>query len=147
MNNWYGEIDWRKYHPAAKTLLNDPFYWDILDAYSPHGSDDGADVFSKFQAWRSECPLGESKGFLEKLLDSWGINIHFQDAEDTMMDQMRDNAQISLAFAHLKIDGLCPEWCRLDAINSINRRRRFATTDERTDTLDKMKQKLESLAP
>ena len=51
------EIDWAEYHPAARELLNDPFFWREADDYAPHGNDTGADLMSDFRAWRSSRRL------------------------------------------------------------------------------------------
>jgi hypothetical protein len=43
------DIDWREYHPDARHLLTDVFFWSVIDDYAPHGNDTGADLFVDFR--------------------------------------------------------------------------------------------------
>ena len=49
-------IDWDDWHPAARKLLNDPFFWDQGSDYSPHGNDTGADLLADFKKWHGQHP-------------------------------------------------------------------------------------------
>ncbi|WGX98601.1 hypothetical protein [Nocardioides sp. L-11A] len=42
------DIDWSLYAPGARTLLDDPFYWDPADDEVPHGNDTGADLLASY---------------------------------------------------------------------------------------------------
>jgi len=47
-------IKWEDFHPDAKKILDEPFYWDCVDELSPHGNDEGAEVLVAFQNWRKK---------------------------------------------------------------------------------------------
>lgn len=106
-------INWEVFHPNAKNILNEPFYWDCTDEYSPHGNDEGAEVLEAFQKWRKKNKTGTSSVFFKKLLAGWGLDDGGNDFG------MRDEATIGLAFAHIKIDGGCPSEIREMALTAL----------------------------
>src|SRR4051794_19424192 len=73
------DIDWTEFHPAARILLDDPFFWDCTDGYSPHGNDTGADLIDEFVKWRKSHTQESPQSFLSQLLDQWGISIAWQE--------------------------------------------------------------------
>lgn len=101
-------------HPATKELLADPFFWDILDDYSPHGNDDGADTFATFLGWREQNPDISSRIFIYQLLSNW-------DAYDLSIFGRRtiEDVTIATAFAHLKLEGNCPRWLKKKALGIL----------------------------
>jgi len=50
------EIDWDRFHPRARELLNDPFFWEGANDFAPHGSDTGCDVFADYRKWARRHP-------------------------------------------------------------------------------------------
>jgi len=48
--------DFAPFHPSARTLLPDDFFWDCDDYFSPVGNDDGADVLVGYLRWRLTHP-------------------------------------------------------------------------------------------
>jgi uncharacterized protein YfeS len=132
-------------HPAAKKILDDPFFWDIIDGYSPHGNDDGADTMAKFQQWRKKNAGVSSRTFLSDLFTGWGI----YDAgtpPDLAQDMMR-NATIGLAFAHLKLEGACPRWVKEETLSLLQKEQERMAKDvvtykDRITCYSKMEQAL-----
>ncbi|MEZ2443430.1 hypothetical protein AB6805_17020 [Chitinophaga sp. RCC_12] len=61
-----------KAHPVAKRLMNDEFYFSVIEGTAPFGSDDGADTYAGFKSWRpahsSESPIR----FLQDQIEDWG---------------------------------------------------------------------------
>lgn len=86
MVEWHDNVNWSEYHPEAQSILDDPLFWDETNDYAPHGSDDGADTFYSYRAWRAANADEDSKIFLENMLNGWAINSYREDAEDTLMD-------------------------------------------------------------
>ncbi|TDE09033.1 hypothetical protein [Dyadobacter psychrotolerans] len=58
-------------HPNAQELMNDAFYWDIVDENAPFGNDAGSDAFSQFRNWRKFNPTASPVDFVNQLLESW----------------------------------------------------------------------------
>jgi uncharacterized protein YfeS len=48
----YG-INKHKAHPNASNLINDSFFWDNTNEYSPFGSDEGDTALEEFRKWRA----------------------------------------------------------------------------------------------
>lgn len=46
-----GEVEWAAFHPDARAILDDPFFWSGDDDSSPHGNDTGADLLSAYKRW------------------------------------------------------------------------------------------------
>lgn len=112
-------LDWSEYHPRAREILNDLFFWDCLDDLAPHGNDDGADLLERFKRWRKKSPSGESKTFFDRLMREWGVS----NGREIVTDDIYDCSAIALAFAHLKIDAACPKWAQDEALKALTRRR------------------------
>ena len=62
-----------KAHPIAKSIMQDSFYFNVIEETSPFGSDDGADTYANFKNWLSINPDGNPKVFLLNQIDEWGI--------------------------------------------------------------------------
>jgi uncharacterized protein YfeS len=138
------DLDWTEFHPNARSILDDPFFWDLVDHYSPNGSDGGYDVFMGYKQWRIQNPPGKEKEFLDNLIKGWGFNEI--SCNDEAAHGMLDNALIALAFAAIKFDGTCSEWSAKSALQAIARRRQFPS-DYRHEIFDKIKNKLLMFAP
>lgn len=97
-------IDWRDFHPNARRILDDPFYWEGANDFSPHGNDTGADLLSHYRTWSADHPSADPLDFLRGLVASWGFS---DDNTDPMYRAISDEAAVALAFAELKMRGVC----------------------------------------
>ena len=66
-------IDWRDFHPGAREILDEPFYWESDNDFSPHGNDTGADLLFSYRGWLRRDPTGDPIGFYQRLLRRWAI--------------------------------------------------------------------------
>ncbi len=60
-------IDWADYHANAKSLLDDPLFWNPTD-------DNAFDVLAGFKKWRPKNRRASALNFLDSLFQSWGID-------------------------------------------------------------------------
>ena len=142
-------IDWEDYHPKCRAILDNPFFWNCTDDFSPNGNDTGADVLALYAEWRKRSPKSPAVPFLEQLMRDWGMP-NPPPTDDDTLNATWEEAKIGLAFAQLKIDGLCEEPVRelaLDALSHCRRRmheshREWALLDERLRTIEMMESKL-----
>lgn len=125
------DIDWSGYHPDARQLLDDPFYWDCVDEFAPHGNDTGADVLELFRTWRRRNKAKPVLSFLARLLKDW----EFDDAasalagkplakwsrDDETALEVLDDAAIALAFAQLKLEATIDAEAVASALAAIDR--------------------------
>lgn len=138
-------IDWDEFHPRARAILDDTFYWDCADDFAPHGNDTGADLLESYRDWLKKHRDGQVLRFLESLAREWGDLGEF---ERGILDQ----AHIALAFADLKLRGTCDPDAKQLALEAIESQRTEAQADttwvhrdERLRTLDILEKKLNSL--
>jgi uncharacterized protein YfeS len=138
-------IDWEDFHPRAREILDDPFFWDCANDFSPNGNDTGADLLEAYRDWLKQHKDGQPIQFLERLVRQWG----YPDIEN-MDDDVRDEAAVALAFADIKLRGLCDDEARALAITSIQRQRDDAEAaidwsyrEERLTALRGIEQKLQ----
>lgn len=158
------EIDWDLYHQDARSILDDPFYWDTANDRAPHGNDTGADLLEDFRRWEKRHKDWPPLKFLERELESWGVSAIDWSAEDPAQVrklQVEDwpaltlcnEAAIALAFALLKMRGQCPPEILRMALSAIRRRAIIVRESDLGDqakadwdaALTKMQTKLESL--
>ncbi|MEO7325319.1 MAG: hypothetical protein ABIW82_10875 [Dokdonella sp.] len=142
-------IDWRDFHPDARTILDDPFYWDCANDFAPHGNDTGADLLEDYRKWLRRDPSGDPVGFHARLVRRWGFS------EGPSMESERalvDEAAVALAFAELKIRAACRPAAAVLAKTAIQRQRRQANEaadwphrDERLRSLDLLEAKLSAV--
>jgi uncharacterized protein YfeS len=113
------EIDWSKYHPDARTILDDPFYWECDSDLAPHGSDTGADLFGAYRRWNRRHPSDSPLDLLNRLMKRWEVEpIEWTIADEATVQRLRreapiplslcNEAAIALAFAVVKMRGSCP---------------------------------------
>lgn len=133
-------IDFRDFHPRSREILDDPFFWDCVDDFSPHGNDTGADLLEDYRSWLQKDPDGDPLHFLDRLLESWGLE------GDALVS---DQAAIALAFAELKIRGSSSTPVIRKALNAIQNQLKAVPTQnddpisvEWTGALRRMDQKL-----
>lgn len=138
-------IDWEDFHPRASEILDDPFFWDCANDFSPNGNDTGADLLADYRDWVKGCKSGQPLAFLEILAKRWGYpNIEGMDCE------VKDEAIIGLALAEIKLRAICDQQvCQL-ALKAIERQRTQAQgaiawphRDERLKALDQIETKLQ----
>ncbi|GFE88609.1 hypothetical protein GCM10011488_35630 [Steroidobacter agaridevorans] len=138
------DIDWEEFHPAARDLLDDPFFWDPTDDFSPNGNDTGADLLESYRDWIKRRKQAQPMQFLERLADDWGY-----ESFAAIDDEHRDEAAVGLAFADLKLRGECDPEARALALAAIERQRREAEAakkwkhrEEQLQALEKIERKL-----
>lgn len=108
-------IEWHDYHPKARTLLDDPMFWDVTD-------DTWHDVLAEFKKWRPRNRERSPSMLLEKLLRAWGVDDGANpDDDDDLAQTMRNDASIALAFAQIKMEGACDRDLRDTALAAIER--------------------------
>lgn len=129
------DIDWSDFHPAARNILDDPFFWEVTNFLSPNGNDTGADLLESYRGWISSRKDGQALEFLESLAIQWGYA-----STQLMNDELRNEAVIGLAFADLKLRGKCDDEVRQFALDCLRRQR------TRTENLSISAQKLAQLA-
>lgn len=118
------DIDWSQYHPDAKRLLDAPFYWSEIDDDAPHGNDTGSDLFAAFKRWNKRNPAAQYNDYADRLLKRWGLTgtgVRDQLGDDHL-DQIRQDADIALAFGAIKLRGLCEMSVALVAIRAVEQR-------------------------
>jgi uncharacterized protein YfeS len=120
------EIDWKAFHPNARKLLPEPFYWDGGDDFAPHGNDEGSDVFAEMQKYPRNA------AFTEDTFAS--LAGHFEHASEDEIAKADDRDEtryldfvVAVAFGHIKLHGFCPSWLRDKALSVMTRE--IATLD------------------
>jgi uncharacterized protein YfeS len=125
------DIDWSEYHPEARTLLNDPFFWEEADDNAPHGNDTGADLLHDFRRWRRTHRDKSVSFFVPGLLARWGFEERVRawaqkplcdwTQDDALTVSVHDEATIAVAFAQIKLEGRCDPDVRDSALAAITR--------------------------
>ncbi len=138
-------IDWEDFHPRARTILDDPFFWDSGNDFSPNGNDTGADLLESYRDWLRRHADGQPVRFLECLAQQWG----YRDIEG-MEEEIRDEAAIGLAFAEIKLRATCDQRASRLALEAVKRQRNRAEAatewpyrNERLKSLEKIEAKLQ----
>lgn len=138
-------IDWEDFHPRARQILDDPFFWDGVNDFSPNGNDTGADLLESYRDWLAAHKDGQPIQFLEGLAKQWGYA-----GIGGMDDQVRDEAVIGLVFADIKLRAMCDEQTKRLALEAIGRQRikAKAATDwphrnDRLRSLERIETKLQ----
>lgn len=142
------DIDWEDFHPEARSILDDPFFWTSTDDFSPHGNDTGADLLESYRRWCKRHKDAEPAQFLERLAEEWGYQVFA-----SIDDDVRHEAVIALAFADIKLRGGCDPRARELAMRSIEWQRKQAQEltewphrGERLKALEKIESKLRHVA-
>lgn len=132
------DIEWAKYHPDARRALNAPFFWSETDDDSPHGNDTGSDLFAAFKGWNKRNPTASYEGYVDRLLRRWGLTPEKArgQIDEIQLDWIRQEADIALAFAAIKLRGRCDEAEANAAIRAL---------DQRFDTLSGAPERLEKI--
>ncbi|UQV43793.1 hypothetical protein KIV45_17915 [Janthinobacterium lividum] len=140
-------IDWEDFHPKAREILDDPFFWNCTDDFSPNGNDTGANLLESYRDWHKTHKDVMPIRFLEKLAKQWG----YSDI-DAMDDDVRCEASIALAFADIKLRAACDQQARQLALDSIGQQRTQALADgdwshreEKLNALNQIEAKLKQM--
>jgi uncharacterized protein YfeS len=105
-------------HPAFVKILQEDFYYDCMDEFSPFGNDDGADTLFRLQDWYEEHGnLKDPESFLKEVIEG-ALGMDTQHLRLTDKDQIIkihgnevflfntiDNVIIATAFGQYKIEG------------------------------------------
>lgn len=113
------DIDWDAYHPSARRLLDDPWFWSESDSLAPHGNDTGSDLLNEYLRWTEPDQSRSPTAFLDEVMASWQITpIDWLETDPaTVRSLLRvepiavetcNQAAIALAFALVKVHGTCP---------------------------------------
>lgn len=155
-------VEWDEYHPSARSLLNDPFFWSGIDSDAPHGNDSGADLLNDFKKWNKRHAELPAHKMASRLLKDWeadGMNLRMSDAaavlslleEDSFTLRTADEVMIAVAFAAVKLRGCCDRETRELAMLAIERERipemvsKWKDAGIRRSRLDQLARTLESI--
>lgn len=118
------DIEWDQYHPTARKVLDAPFFWSEIDDDAPHGNDTGNDLLATFRRWNKRNPAASYEGYVDRLLSRWGLTIAKTRGrmDEIQLDWIRQEADIALAFAAIKLRGGCDELAARVAISAIDSR-------------------------
>lgn len=125
-------IDWSQYHPQAREILDDPFYWDPANDDSPHAAVAGAGFLADLRRWRAKHPADSPWDFLVKQFRQVGCLGRFNEfratdpsdyvPRDSHIAEWHDRDVIALAFALLKVEGICDRKVGTAALQALARR-------------------------
>jgi uncharacterized protein YfeS len=139
-------VDWLDYHPEAREILDDPYYWDCVNDFAPHGNDTGVDVLAEFREWLDRSPSAEPTTFYKQLISQWGLP---ESPSNDLQRSIFDEAAVALAFAELKLRAACSPAAAELARAAISRQRQEALNAvewphraERLESLEKLERKL-----
>jgi len=140
-------IDWRDFHPNARSVLDDPFFWECANDFSPNGNDTGAELLEDYRAWLKRGPNRDPLEFLKLLGQRWGMSLDEDAATDV---DVLNEAAIALAFAELKLRGECRRSAAEFALRAVQRQRQAALDaqdwphrEDRLKSLDAIEAKLQ----
>jgi uncharacterized protein YfeS len=137
-------LDWSTFHPDARSLLDDLFFWSDSDDRSPHGNDTGHDLLDEFRRWNRRNPDGDPLDFLDLLLRSWGLAgpigpiaddaaIRSFAAADPIAFDVGNQAAVALGFACLKVRGACSPEVAIAGLEAMDRTELVYADEERWD--------------
>jgi uncharacterized protein YfeS len=108
------DVDWDAFHPDARRLLHDPFFWDRIDDAAPHGNDTGADLLAEFRERDKTYPTAAAHELARRVLESWDIDA-------VTHPEIADEAIVAAAFAAIKLRGACDARTRDLALAALGR--------------------------
>jgi uncharacterized protein YfeS len=132
------DIEWGQYHPSARTVLDAPLFWSEIDDDAPHGNDTGSDLLAAFRRWQKRNPTASYGGYVDRLLSRWGLTTEKArgQMDELQLNWIRQEAEIALAFAAIKLRGWCEERESRAAIRAIDARLELlGESPERTQKL------------
>ena len=102
-------------HPVARKLMNEDFFWNILDDNAPFGNDDGADTLSYWRKWRRANPHGKVMDFIADIFQRYDVsypewerksgNVAPIDFVGILTTSMGNNVVIATTFGQLMDEG------------------------------------------
>lgn len=146
-------VDWEDFHPRAREILDDVFYWDCTDDFAPNGNDTGADVLELYQEWRTENQQRPAMAFLDQLMSEWDVSVPANGDEFSVTTF--EESIVGLAFAQLKVDGACEAEIRAQALDTLAQQRQrtqelhrdWDLFEERMRALQLLESKLQAVSP
>lgn len=127
-------IDWDDYHPNARQVLNDPFYWEVANVFAPNGNDTGADLLHDVR--EALAARRDPLTFLNDTFVRWGMDVNIRaalgkapeawDERDEVAIVTHDEAAVALPFALVKIYGQAAPAAVQLALAAIQRQRALA---------------------
>lgn len=156
-------IDWDEFHPEARAILDDPFFWSTTDDYSPNGNDTGADILLDLRSWLARHSGEHPLSFLRRLLSGWGMggtaekllhgHVSEVGADEEIAAMTIDEAIVAVSFGLVKLRGVCPDDILAKASDAVERqlnptyRARFgwALSPEAAEALGRVQSKLSQL--
>jgi len=131
-------IDWEDFHPDARRILDDPFFWETGNDFSPNGNDTGADLLH--EVGRDSRSKTDPIRFLANLFRRWGVATMIstalgktpseRDDKDETAILTHDEAAIALPFALIKRYGSAPRAAIDLALKAIARQKRWEHADK-----------------
>lgn len=133
------DIEWSQYHPAAKAALAAPLFWSEDDDDAPHGNDTGSDLLAAFCRWNKRNRGASYEGYVERLLSRWGLTPEKAGGmlDENQLNWIRQEADIALAFAAIKLRGSCELSAAQTALNAIDKR--IEQLNDAPDRLEKVR--------
>ena len=118
------DIEWGQYHPGAKAVLGAPLFWSESDDDAPHGNDTGSDLLAAFMRWNKRNPAASYEDYVDRLMSRWGLTPEKAGVklDESQLEWIRQEADIALAFAAMKLRGGCEEREARTAINALDKR-------------------------
>ncbi len=160
------EIDWSLYHPKAREILDETYFWECADDLAPHGNDTGADLLEDYRRWDKRNRTASPLVFLDRLLKRWDIKpidwaitdnkaVQKCQQDDPIALSVCNEAVIALAFAVVKMRSECPPDVIQMALAGLTRTAILVKDSSLNEEIKaswyqaiaKMKTKLESLLP
>jgi uncharacterized protein YfeS len=157
-------IDWTEFHPQARKILDDPFFWESANDLAPNGNDTGADLLADYKRWEKRPRTRSPMQFFDQLLKRWGFKpLDWSSTDEATVLKLKkqdpialglcNEAAIALAFAVLKMRAKCPPDIIRIALAGLARTtilvRQSSLSDDIkalwAEAIAKMKGKLESL--
>lgn len=103
------DIDWNAFHPDARILLPDPFFWSGDDDFAPHGNDEGFDVLAQLR--KSQRTERITEITFAALAQQFEHPSEYEIAKTDDIDTTRYlEFMVAVAFGHIKLQGFCPKW-------------------------------------
>ena len=141
------DLDWDTFHPDARSILDDPFFWDRDNELSPNGNDTGHDILAEVQQWMAEQESPPLLHRLTSLMHDWGITpidwnaideaaVKALSANDPVAFHACNQAAVGLAFASIKLSGSCPADVARAGLAAIERNNLIANATRNPEERD-----------
>ena len=112
-------LDWSRFAPKARDVLDDPDDWSEGYDFAPHGNDTGADIFSQWSRFSRLTPEAATRRLEAEVPGG---------PEDENDWFHRVQVHLALAFGHIKKTGTCPGPLRTEALVVLETERTAADT-------------------